>query len=375
MKGSFIMGKYFRMLLDGESEHIDSLIGSINPNLNVCYMFQPEIARTLIPIRFGFETSVIDSLIDIALEMTKSQITTSIDSISNFGGCTEYKMIYKKDNGYFAESPYYVSHDKHHMFTEVSFRNINNGLYQTIYIGNSVEYGFCIHTPFVNQTFASAAIFYNEFPRVIYHDYEEEFVNCIYNYHVKNSLFENHKEMSKNKKYSVNLKPLFTHSDDCPFICNDEEFAGWIEFFIDTFFNNFNLLKKSLVANVSDPFKQVDICDVIDDITANDIARLYSPNINASNVHIYLNDKSYVETYCSKIKLSDLYDTWFKDTLNKRNRDAINDVFDGTLGEFCKEYSIEKLEKCIKTIGNVKANEINKAIKRNTSNILCLEKI
>lgn len=369
------MGKYFRMLLDGESEHIDSLIGSINPNLNVCYMFQPEIARTIIPIRFGFETSVIDSLIDIALEMTKSQIITSIDSIPHFGGCTEYKMIYKKGIGYFTESPYYVLIDKHHMFTEVSFRNINNDLYQTIYIGNSVEYKFRTYNPSDKRTFASAAIFYNEFPRVIYYEPEEEFVNCIYNYHVKNSLFENHKEMSKNKKYSVNLKSLFTHSDDCPFICNDEEFAGWIEFFIDTFFNNFNLLKKSLVENVSDPFKQVNICDIIDDITANDIARLYSPNIKASNVHIYLNDKSYVEQYCSKIKLSDLYDTWFKNTLNKRNRDAIDDVFDGTLGEFCKEYSIEKLEKYIKTIGNVKANEINRAIKHHTSNILCLEKI
>ncbi|MBR5297010.1 MAG: hypothetical protein IKU29_03970 [Parabacteroides sp.] len=369
------MRKYFRMLLDGEKEHVDSLIGSINPNLDVCNLFQSEIARAITPIRFGFETSVIDSLIDTALEMTKCQITTSIDRILHFGGCTEYKMIYKKDDGYFAESPYYVSHDKNHMFTEISFRNINNNIYQTIYIGNSVKYGFCTYSPFGKPTFSSAVIFYNEFPRVVYYDYEGRFMHCIYNYYVKNSLFETHKDISKNKKDAVNLTPLFTHSDECPFVCNDEEFAKWIEYFIDTFLNNFNALKNDLIANVSDPLKQTDICDIIDDITANDIARLYSRKINEMHVNIYLNDKSYVEIHCSKTKVSELYDTWFKDTLNKRNRDAINDVFNGTLGEFCEEYSIEKLVKCIKTIGHVKANEINEIIKRNTSNILCLKKV
>lgn len=365
-----------------------------------------DIDMTLTPLGYlitssktSVENAIYSQIISLALSNTKSYMTTSVDPINHFFNnikvkdipkhpfpFDEFRIVEYRDldiDGHFKrtinyDSTCYVSFKCDTRGAEVMFRNVKTGVYQVIFIKTNADtphniYDSDMFIPRSNNTKRSDVfIYYNEIQTGNMNNY-------IGNYLYESILFQNIPKSEWKYRYPLYKKneiindtndDILGISEHKKLICMDDDLETYVYRFMKRFCEEFDSLIKQLRYLVCDLEDVQPFSTLVDRVSANDISKLYRNSIPLSAEHHKDLNKRYVINVTQNIKLSDLYETWFFHTLKKKHCETLDSMFDGTLGEFCTNYTVDKIVKHFPGIGKKTATYLNEEIRCRTDDIM-----
>lgn len=341
---------------------------------------------------FGYQTldskqrvksSIYCSIVMMALSNTKHYMTTQHDSIIHYPkyrsertsfSLEEVKIVELTDTDVNYNSTCYVSVFEYKNQIELMFRNTKLGTYQTVWIciNSSAPYhNICCEEVFgiCKDVSSEVAIYYNEIQPVSNRSY-------IGIYGMESTIFDTISNSEWGERVPLYVMPSKNDPEPDKLKCNDEELQSCVYHFMERFCREFDSIANKLMYMAGDIIsvstEKTTFSEVADSITPNHISNTYckiTPYAQECSKNL---NKRYVTNITQHIKLSDLYDTWFKHVLKKKHITGINTEFDGTLGEFCVNYTTDKVSKTIPGIGPVTVKAMDDTIRARTFDVMYL---
>lgn len=244
----------------------------------------------------------------------------------------------------------------------VLIQNINTGVFHI----------FQIHVKGSSFHKCNINIHMNEFPMV----YNCGASYCMVSDNIGYTLSDQHyqqifKEFCDNKrKY---LYEIDSNTSSGNIICNDKTLEKVINSFVSSFVSCLEECFRTLENVFGDVYKDYNSLyseygNSLINLTPIQVERLC---VYCTKNYILCNNKVFVNEYVSNLPLTTIYDDLKAYGLRKKSIDALTSSFTGTIGEFCKHYTMKSIKE-IPTIGNRSAEIINNVIISKTCDLLHL---